>query len=94
MLNGEKEEIEAEEMPVAVGTETSALMQTIIASSNEEAEMTSEKEYTEDVVGISDVSVEVGEIPVVSNIELNCSLKLNPVEQQQSCSIELNQRRI
>ncbi|KZR58954.1 hypothetical protein [Pseudobacillus badius] len=74
MLNGEQEEIEVENMPVAVGAETSAFMQTIIDSLNEEAELTPDKENIEDFVVMSEVAGEVGD-PVVSDLEYNRSLK-------------------
>ncbi len=67
LLNGEGK-IETEEMPVAVGVETSAFMQTIIASLNDE-------EYQEEVTAISHVAVEVGKIAIVSDTESDRSLK-------------------
>ncbi|MEA0553779.1 hypothetical protein U1P98_07595 [Lysinibacillus irui] len=79
ILNGE-EEIKEEEIPVAVGAETSAFMQTIIASLNEE-------EYQEEVTSISHVAVEVEEIPIVSATESNRSSK---TESNRKAAIKFN----
>ncbi|MGA4517219.1 hypothetical protein ACPA0F_08015 [Solibacillus silvestris] len=61
-------ETELEEMPVAVVSETSAFMETIIASLVEEV-------HQADAISISNIAVEVEEIPIISAEESNRSLK-------------------
>ncbi|MEQ6856087.1 hypothetical protein AAHH17_16525 [Lysinibacillus capsici] len=73
LQKGEQEEIEVEELGVAVGSEPSVFMNSLIASLNEEIEVNSTEKIVADVA--EGIPVELREIPVIFDVKSNRSLK-------------------